>query len=72
MYIFYLYLGWLIAYTYGSKQATVLQNIAGIIVMPGVSNDLNTKNEHWSNNLDFVDISRAYIRTFCIKFSITT
>lgn len=37
---FHLYFGWLIAYTYGSKQATNLQVIAGIIVAPGVRSDL--------------------------------
>lgn len=39
----YLYLGWLIAYTYGSKHATNLQAHAGIIVTPGVNNALLPK-----------------------------
>lgn len=35
------YFGWLIAYTYGSKQATNLHVHAGIIVTAGVSNALS-------------------------------
>lgn len=39
----YLYLGWLMAYIYGSKQATNLHAHAGIIVIPGVNNSLFPK-----------------------------
>lgn len=39
----YLYLGWLIAYTQGSKHATNLQAHAGIMVTPGVNNALLPK-----------------------------
>lgn len=39
----YLNFGWLMAYTYGSKQATNLHVHAGIIVMPGVNNALFPK-----------------------------
>lgn len=35
------YLGWLMAYTYGSRHATNLQAQAGIIVTPGVSRALS-------------------------------
>lgn len=41
--LLYLYLGWLMAYTYGSKQATNLHAHAGIIVIPGVNNALLPK-----------------------------